>query len=186
MTPEEKIEHMLNEYGMSRILMLVIEQLTATEQAYIARGMPADSSTETLVVGLESVLRRYHARYSALPGRCTEEDKGYGHPAMDGRMIDPSKLDLVQLSTLPEELWFGRTVFSPHAQAGTNAFWRGVEDPNHMFYDEMYAGQLMYDLGMVAGWWEEQGDTRVRFTSCCAGESWSLQYSAQCLWTPRP
>jgi hypothetical protein len=77
--------------------------------------------------------------------------------------------EVIQLSTLPRELWEGMPVFHPLSQDGDRASW------------------LSYDVGIVV---EVQPDPdvegfRCRFVWAIGEKSGSLRYSADNLWVPK-
>lgn len=86
--------------------------------------------------------------------------------------------ELVQLSTLPRELWLGLPVFHPFSQAETPE-----GDPVCSWHT--------YDVGVVVAvepdpdWFEEHGEWRVHFQGAVGDGGWTLHYGPSNLWVPK-
>ncbi|MNL01854.1 hypothetical protein D3C87_1223390 [compost metagenome] len=78
--------------------------------------------------------------------------------------------DLVQLSTLPQDIWIGLPVFHPCSQEGTDANW------------------LLYDVGVVLEVYPDPdfpSEFQCRFVTSAGGRSTTLHYQPSNLWIPR-
>ena len=79
---------------------------------------------------------------------------------------------VVQLSTLPREVWVGIPVFHPCEQRGAECNWH------------------CYDVGVVVEVepdpdFAEYGEWRVTFQGACGNGGWTLHYSPKNLWVPK-
>lgn len=100
------------------------------------------------------------------------------------------KLELVQLSVLPQERWMGRGVIHPSFQMGKTPYWRLEDAPPPHYIPGEDEGGFDFDVGIVVSFepsdWrgskEELGSWDVRFMLNGGG---SLCYAAWNLWTPR-
>ena len=78
--------------------------------------------------------------------------------------------ELVQLSTLPANLWIGLPVFHPSSQEGNLPTW------------------LVYDVGVILEVCPDpdfEGELQCRFVTSMGGRSATLRYSPSNLWVPR-
>lgn len=140
-----------------------------------------------------------------MPSKYTDQnDRGEDEEDEENSPLPPPypgkpPFDLVQLHTLPINLWKGRPVFHPLYQVGDVAYWRAEDDP---YFDPSSSydanGELIpgdepgteYDVGVVVKWetenWRREsnnpGAHEVYFLT---GNGGTLHYAAFNLWTPR-
>lgn len=84
--------------------------------------------------------------------------------------------EVVQLSTLPQELWMGLPVFHPFGQKGREG--------------EIECEWFSYDVGVVVEvvpdpHFAQYGEWRVHFQGACGSGGWTLGYSPTNLWVPK-
>jgi hypothetical protein len=98
-----------------------------------------------------------------------EATERFGFDDFPVHMPEPV-LEVVQLSTLPRELWVGLPVLHPCGQSGATPNW------------------LVYDVGIVVEVFEDSdlpGEFRCRFVHSMGQANGTLQYSPDNLWVPK-
>lgn len=114
----------------------------------------------------------------------------------DTPVIDPRTLNLVPLSTVPEDEWIGLRVYHPMLQSD-KPYWHTADYPeqDRLFEEECmaeYGGEhgLAFDVGLVEEvfyqdipGWNREDCKRVFFRCMVEDVSYRLHYHPTNLWT---